>query len=146
MTVGFAYRGLGARDLPRRGLTLRTAPAYVLLVDLEADFVVLDGERVVMEEGLFPVAELARELVFWLRAGEEACGDFAFDSMSYDEVGAVRIVHGDDGWRVGGVYDPGVWSAPVEWDVLVRAVRGFVDGVREDIAAMGVGPGLVPLG
>ncbi|MGW4442601.1 DUF7878 domain-containing protein [Streptomyces sp. NPDC004682] len=146
MAVEFTYRNLGARDLPRRGLTPRSAPAHVLLVDLEADFTVRDGERVVMEEGLFPVAELARELVGWLRGDEAERGDFAFASMSYDEVGAVRIVRGDGGWRVGGVYDPGVWSAPVGSDVLDRALRGFVDGVREDIGAMGVGPGLIPLG
>ncbi|MGW4195578.1 DUF7878 domain-containing protein [Streptomyces sp. NPDC005004] len=146
MAVEFTYRNLGARDLSRRGLTPRSAPAHILLVDLEADFVVRDGGRVVLEEGLFPVAELARELVGWRRGADAKRGDFAFDSMSYDEVGAVRIVRADGGWRVGGVHDPQVWSAPVAWDVLDTAVREFVDGVREDVAAMGVGPGLIPLG
>ncbi|MEW2130500.1 hypothetical protein [Streptomyces sp. NPDC005435] len=146
MAVELIHRNLGAHDLSRRGLTPGTAPAHVLLVDLEADFVVRDGERVVLEEGLFPVAELARELVFWLRAGEDGCGDFVFESMSYDEAGVVRIVRGDGGWRVGGVYDPGVWSDPVGWDLLVEAVRGFVAGVRDDVTALGAGPGLIPLG
>ncbi|MFJ1752796.1 hypothetical protein [Kitasatospora sp. NPDC088134] len=39
----------------------------VLLLDVEADLVIGDGGRVVRAERLFPVAELARELAYWLR-------------------------------------------------------------------------------
>ncbi|MGW2699033.1 hypothetical protein [Streptomyces sp. NPDC001340] len=67
MTVKLAYENLAAQDLERRGLCPETAPTAILLVDIEADLTIRDEDRVVMAEGLFPVAELARGLVGWLR-------------------------------------------------------------------------------
>ena len=144
MSVEFVYRDLGAPDLARRGLRPDTASRAVLLVDLEADLVVRDGDRVVFEEGLFPVAELAYALTAWLHRPDDERGDFAFDSMSYGEVGIIRIAGSAEGWRVGSVCEPDVWSSPVAWDSLLTALRGFVDAVRRDVTALGVPPGLVP--
>jgi hypothetical protein len=145
MPVTFAYRNLGAPDLYRRGLQPETAPVGVLLVDIEADVAVRDGNRVVFAEKQFPVAELACALVSWLRRTDAEGGDFEFDSMSYAELGAVRIAASPEGWRVGSVFDPDTSSAPVARDVLVAEIGRFVTAVRKDVAGLGVGLGRVPL-
>ncbi|AKN69270.1 hypothetical protein QR97_05060 [Streptomyces sp. PBH53] len=44
MAPGVGYANLNTSDLPRRGMTPATAPVHVLLVDLEADLVVRDGD------------------------------------------------------------------------------------------------------
>ncbi|MFF4038676.1 hypothetical protein [Streptomyces sp. NPDC001816] len=76
MAVKFAYENLAAQDLDRRGLRPETAPTALLLVDIEADLTIRDEDRVVMAEGLFPVAELARSLVGWLRRPVRGCRPF----------------------------------------------------------------------
>ena len=147
MTVKFAYENMGAPDLERRGLRPETAPTAVLLVDIEADLTIRDGDRVVMAEGLFPVAELARALVGWLGRSAGERGDFEFDSMSYADVGEVRIsgIPGSsEGWRVGSVSEPDSWTAPVGWEALVAEIERFVTAVREDVVALGAEPGLIP--
>ncbi|MFH8405247.1 hypothetical protein ACH4FX_10785 [Streptomyces sp. NPDC018019] len=143
MPVRFAYQNVGAPDLRRRGLQPETAPVGVLLVDIEADLVIQDGDRVVFAEKLFPVAELARALVSWLYRLDGERDDFAFDSMSYTDPGAVRIVRSAEGWQVGSVFEPDAWTAPVTWDVLVAEVKNFVGAVRRDLAAIGVRPDLI---
>ncbi|MFE6685631.1 hypothetical protein ACFVFQ_04050 [Streptomyces sp. NPDC057743] len=144
MSVRFAYQNVGAPDLYRRGLQPETAPVGVLLVDIEADLVIRDGDRVVFAEKLFPVAELARALVGWLHRSDGERGDFDFDSMSYAELGAVRIMGSAEGWRVGSVFEPGTWTSPVTWDVLAAEIGQFVAAVRGDVLGIGVGPGLIP--
>lgn len=144
MTLTLTYRNLGMPDLYRRGLRPGTAGLEVLLVDIEADMVVKDGNRVVFAEGCFPVAELARELVHWLRRPVGERGDFAFDSLSYPDVGEVRVAASAEGWRVGSVSTPDTWTSPVAWDVLVAEIGRFVAAVREDVTALGVPPGPVP--
>ncbi|MFE6039909.1 hypothetical protein [Streptomyces sp. NPDC056452] len=113
-------------------------------MDIEADLVIRDGSQVVMAEGLFPVAELARDLVGWLGQLDGDRDDFEFDSMSYADVGEVRIVGSVEGWRVGSVSEPGSWTSPVGWDVLVSEIAQFVTTVRKDVVALGVEPGLIP--
>jgi hypothetical protein len=145
MPVTFAYRNLGAPDLYRRGLQPETAPVGDLLVDIEADVAVRDGNRVVFAEKQFPVAELACALASRLRRTDAEGGDFEFDSMSYAELGAVRIAASPEGWRVGSAFDPDTSSAPVARDVLVAEIGRFVTAVRKDVAGLGVGLGRVPL-
>ncbi|MCX5103868.1 MULTISPECIES: hypothetical protein [unclassified Streptomyces] len=142
MTLQLAYESVGAPDLYRRGLRPGTAPLEVLLVDIEADLIIRDGDQVVMAEKLFPVAELARALVGWLDGDRN---DFEFDSMSYAESGEVRIAGSAEGWRVGSVSAPGLWTSPVGWDVLVTEIAQFVKAVRKDVVALGVEPGLIPV-
>ncbi|MFF4558852.1 hypothetical protein [Streptomyces sp. NPDC001422] len=64
--------------------------------------------------------------------------------MSYAEVGAVRIEESAGGWRVGSVFLPDTWAAPVGWDFLVAAIRQFVSSVRQDVADIGIDPALIP--
>ncbi|MFF4574417.1 hypothetical protein [Streptomyces sp. NPDC001410] len=144
MTVKFVYENLAAQDLDRRGLRPETAPTALLLVDIEADLTIRDEGRVVMAEGLFPVAELARSLVGWLRRPAGERGDFEFDSMSYADVGEVRILGSAEGWRVGSVSEPDSWTSPVGWEVLVAEIERFVTAVRKDVVAPGAEPGLIP--
>jgi hypothetical protein len=92
---------------------------------------------------MFPVAELARDLVGWLYQPDGERGDFEFDSMSYAELGAVRITGTLEGWRVGSVFAPDTWTAPVAWDVLVTEVGQFVGALREDVAAIGIEPSFI---
>ncbi len=145
MPVEFVYGKVGAPDLHRRGLRPETAHDGHLLVDIEADLVVRDGDQVVLAEKLFPVAELAHALVGWLHRPDAERGDFVFDSMSCAEPGVVRMVESAEGWRVGSVFAPDAWTSPVSWDALAAQVGRFVAAVREDVAEIGVGPGLIPV-
>ncbi|CAL9280168.1 DUF7878 domain-containing protein [Streptomyces sp. SudanB182_2057] len=139
----FVCRNFGLSDLPQRGLTPQEAPLEVLLLDIEAEFSIWEQGRVVWSEEAFPVTELAYDLALWLQrptAGEE---DFQLDSMQAEE-GLIRIVNSVDGWRVGSVFTPDFWTAPVTWDVLVAAIEQFDRSVREGVAAMGIDPAFIP--
>ncbi|MFD6495177.1 hypothetical protein [Streptomyces sp. NPDC060188] len=68
-----------------------TASLDILVVDIEADLVIRDGDCMVWSEMMFPVAELARALADWVHEPDGERGDFEFESMSCSEVGAVRI-------------------------------------------------------
>src|SRR5688572_7343902 len=83
------------------------------LISIDADLQILDGARCVFEEPSFPVLELARSLSQWL--SEPARSDFAFESMSYEEVGAVTVRASQGGWIFGSVFEPTA-SSPVGWD------------------------------
>lgn len=142
MPVTVTYENLNTSDLPRRGMTPATAPVHVLLVDLEADLVIRDGGRTVCAVEDFPVAELARALVTWLeRDGEgQAREGFRFESMSCEEPGTVRIEETGGGWRVGSVFEPDDWTAPVPWEVLVAELTRFTEAVREGVTDLGAAP------
>ncbi|WP_438865848.1 DUF7878 domain-containing protein [Paractinoplanes atraurantiacus] len=75
-----------------------------LLVNVEADLEVAVAGRVVYAERLFPVLELARELVEWIELGGGS--DFLPHSLSFDAVGAVSIMRRSDGWTVSSVFEP----------------------------------------
>ncbi|MFI9230510.1 DUF7878 domain-containing protein [Streptomyces rimosus] len=142
--VEFVYGNVGAPDLYRRGFRPETAHDGHLLVDIEADLVIRDGDRVVLAEKLFPVAELAHALAGWLQRPGGEHGDFVFDSMSCAEPGAVRMVESAEGWRVGSVFAPDAWTSPVTWDALAAEAGRFVAAVREDVVEIGVRPGRIP--
>lgn len=146
----FSYRNLGAADLARRGYRPETAPRAVLLLDIEADLVVRDGDgRPLFAEDAFPVAELADALVAWLHPGPAPAaptpdpGEFVFHSLSYADPGAVLVRRSPQGWRVGSAFEPGTWSEPLPLPVLAAAVARFADAVRRDIADLGVDPDAV---
>ncbi|MCO5969605.1 DUF7878 domain-containing protein [Actinoallomurus soli] len=140
--VSFSCQDLCAPDLRRRGLTVESAPPAVLLVDIEADLVLIDGDRIVWSEERFPVAELARQLMQWLQTADGS--DFEFDSMSYAETGAVCVVRSDGGWRVGSVFEPPkLWTSPLPWEALAAMVRAFVGEVCMSVLAIGIEPGFI---
>jgi hypothetical protein len=122
---------------------LRFATPADLLVNVEADLAITDGDRVVFAEKAFPIAELARGLTRWVAAGG---GDgFAFDSMSYEDPGSVRVARRPDGWVFGSDFTPEVWSEPLTWDAVVATVEAFAQDVRADLRALGLDPALVGL-
>ncbi|MGW2033521.1 DUF7878 domain-containing protein [Streptomyces sp. NPDC001811] len=139
----FVCRNFGLSDLPRRGLTPQEAPLEVLLLDIEAELSIREQGREVWSEEAFPVAELAYHLALWLQSPAAGLADFALDSAQAEE-GMIRIVHSDEGWRVGSVSTPDFWTAPVAWDVLIAEIKRFDRGVREGIAGMGVDPAFIP--
>ena len=105
------------------------------LVGIDADFRIEDDSGVIFEEPSFPVIELARSLDHWIGTG--ANDDFAFESMSSDEV-LVVICSREDGWVIYSEWTPEVVSRPVAKSVLEEVVRRFVDDVRADLDALGV--------
>lgn len=107
-----------------------------LLVGVDADLRVVDGDQVVYEEPSFPVVELAWSLVRWV--GQPSRGDFVFDSMSFEELGALTIRREGAGWTFGSVFVPDVTSRPVSWNDVRNCVAVFGQKVRDDLAAAGL--------
>jgi RimJ/RimL family protein N-acetyltransferase len=141
--VRFVCRDFGLSDLPRRGLAPHEAPLEVLLLDIEAELSIWEDGRVVWSEEAFPVAELAYHLALWIQRPGAGREDFELDSMQA-EPGLVRIMHSDEGWRIGSILAPEFWTSPVAWDVLVAAIKQFDRSVREGIRALGMDPAFLP--
>ncbi|MFF7153637.1 hypothetical protein [Streptomyces sp. NPDC008139] len=115
------------------------------LVNIEASIKVVDGCDVIYEEPYFPVAELARDLARWVSLGERRAPDFLFASLSFDELGAVRILGSGSGWTVGSMFTPEVKSSPVSWDELAACINEFVTDVRQDVLELGISPDFIGL-
>lgn len=124
------------QNLTAEGLRGETLAHY--LVDIEADFRLLDGQRVVYGEPCFPVIELARALHTW--AESQRVADFVFDSMSFEEPGAVVIVRSAAGWVFGSRLTPEVTSDTVSWQEVQEGVNEFVASVRSDLMGLGIDP------
>ncbi|MCF1599589.1 DUF7878 domain-containing protein [Streptomyces muensis] len=115
----------------------------MLLLDIEAELSIWEQERMVWSQGAFPVAELAYHLALWLQSPATGHEDFELDSMQAED-GLIRIVNTDGGWRVGSIFTPDLWTAPVTWDVLVEAVKQFDRSVRAGVASRGIDPSFIP--
>ncbi|WP_285104276.1 hypothetical protein [Promicromonospora sp. MEB111] len=134
-TAMLHFGTVGAPDLPRRidlllttnGLAALTGAEFLL--DVEADFSVRDGQDVILAEPSFPVAELARALELWAPETDEPRDDFAFDSMVYEVLGAVRIVNTVDGWTIGSHYGR-TTTEPRPWPVVRAEIWAFVEAVK----------------
>jgi hypothetical protein len=127
----------GALDTTELG---PVTPADVL-VRVDADLEVLDDDRLLWSEPGFPVVELARALRAWIE--ERGTSDFAFDSMSFEEVGALTIRSEGEGWVFGSVFQPTTESRPVSFAEVERCTRAFVDRVAADLVSCGLDPALV---
>ncbi|GAA2289057.1 hypothetical protein GCM10010145_69200 [Streptomyces ruber] len=127
------YRNFNADDL--QGTTLAD-----YLVNVEADFEIVDGGEVVYSELAFPVAELARELAHWVTPSEEGAEDFHFVSLSFEDPGAVKFVRGAEGWIVGSALTPDRESSPCSWRQLTAIIEEFVGNVRRDMEEIGIDP------
>ncbi|GIF73370.1 DUF7878 domain-containing protein [Asanoa siamensis] len=116
-----------------------------LLVNLEADLEIADGERVIYAERAFPVVELARELVSWIQSPSyEERNAFEFVSLTFQETGVVRILHTSGGWSVTSAFSPEVLSDPMGWEEVEQIVRRFAGDLRRDLERLGVGAWLIP--
>ncbi|MFF4305443.1 hypothetical protein [Streptomyces sp. NPDC001601] len=131
-----SYSNFTTRDL--RGTSVEQ-----LCTNIEADLLVADGDVLIYNEVLFPVAELASELTNWIRDPESVRPDFALDSMSFAEKGVVSITRTAGGWRIGSVLSPGVVSGVVDESALLQQIRQFAGLVQRDMAAAGIDPHLL---
>jgi hypothetical protein len=127
------YENLSADDL--RGSTLAD---YLIAID--ADFKVLDGAEVVYAEPYFPVVELARALALWAGTDEDDAEDFVFESLTFDEPGAVVVARSAEGWVFGSRLTPGVTSSVLDWEEVRRAVGSFERQIREDVVRLKADP------
>ena len=108
------------------------------LVSVEGDLQILDDGHCVYEEPAFPVVELARSLLQWI--SEPGRGDFEFDSMSFEELGAVAVRRAESGWVFSSIFSPGSASSVVDWAEVERCIRSFVTRVEADLRGLGVDP------
>ncbi|BCW16731.1 hypothetical protein NtRootA4_37100 [Arthrobacter sp. NtRootA4] len=113
------------------------------LVGLDADLNVSEGPALLFREPAFPVVELARSLFLWLNDANR--GDFMFDSMSFEEVGAVSLTRGSSGWVVGSVFRPDMVSNPLDWAEVESSCREFLSQIEFDLLSLGLDPGEVIL-
>ncbi|MFK4641089.1 hypothetical protein ABIA52_003978 [Paenarthrobacter histidinolovorans] len=113
------------------------------LVGLDADLTVSEGPAPLYRELAFPVVELARSLFLWLNDANR--GDFMFDSMSFEEIGAVSLTRGSSGWVVGSVFSPDVLSNPLDWAEVESGCREFLSQIEFDLLSLGLDPGEVIL-
>lgn len=113
-----------------------TQADYVIALD--ARLRLMDGGVTLLEETGFPVVELARSLLAWLEGSAD--GDFEFESMSYEESGAIRIQQKEAGWVVGSVFAPGLTTAPTDRSGVEERCRLFVAMVESDLEELGVDP------
>ncbi|MCO6006447.1 hypothetical protein NE236_15790 [Actinoallomurus purpureus] len=130
------YQDLNERDL--KGRTLAD-----LLVHIEADFQIIDGSEVIYSERSFPVAELARELAFWLSNNGDRKPDFHFSSLSFECPGAVKFIQTSIGWMAESMFVTGVQSSPIPWSELVVCIDEFIAAVRRDVSKLGIDPGFI---
>lgn len=105
------------------------------LIHIETYLVIRDGRRAIYEEPYFPVVELARQLAAWLE--EPSRGDFVFDSLSFEEPGAVIVSQTPGGWTFGSRLTPEVTSPEYPWSVVESCGREFVHRVRSELLARG---------
>ncbi|MET7331414.1 hypothetical protein [Nonomuraea sp. NPDC005650] len=117
----FVFSNVSADDLHSRH-------SAEILAHVEADFSITDGERLIFTEHLFPVAELAVELLNW-RSGPEGV-PFEMQSGGFSDDGAVRIHRRQEGWCVGSVFHPDVWTTALPLTIIDQRIRTFVADVK----------------
>lgn len=122
------YTNIDDSDL--RGDTLAD---YLIAID--ADFEILDGDRIIYSEPMFPVVELARSLSSWIVMGER--GNFAFDSLSSDESGLVTITRGGAGWHFSSMLTPELVSSEVDMSEVEACIQEFIHHVAADLGERG---------
>jgi len=93
--------------------------------------IVVDG-RPLFSEVSFPVVELARELVRWLKDSNKPSKNFEYDSMFFEEKGAVWLRSVPDGWRIGSIYQERPETRAFTLQEIQESVTHFV---RELIVA-----------
>ncbi|MGW0937808.1 DUF7878 domain-containing protein [Streptomyces sp. NPDC002666] len=111
------------------------------LLSIEADLRIVDRDKEIFSESLFPVAELAYWLIGWLNEVDD--NEFVFDSMSADP-GLLGFIKCESGWIVTSRLAPGLSTRPVSRDALEGEVKSFVARVRMDVSHQGVDPRFLP--
>ncbi len=128
MEMELTYAGLSRGEL-------QGATKADYLVALDAVLRVIDEGDIVFEEPGFPVVELARHLTRWL--GDPSGDDFVFESMSYEDAGALMVTQRPEGWTLSSVLG-GSPSQPACWAEMDRCLRTFLLEVNHDLARLEV--------
>ena len=105
------------------------------LIAIDADFRISDGGKDVFTDPYFPVVELARSLVDWIRG--PSSDDFLFSSLSSETTGLITISREGGGWVVFSALTPDVRSSPVPIAEIDGCVREFIHAVRDDLVRRG---------
>ncbi|MCA5892535.1 hypothetical protein LEP48_04100 [Isoptericola sp. NEAU-Y5] len=108
------------------------------LISLDAHLRLVDGGANVLDEPGFPVVELARSLLAWLVDPER--DDFEFDSMSYEERGAISIWKVPARWSIGSVLAPGARTVLADRLDIDECCRRIIARVEADLDALGLDP------
>lgn len=116
---------------------LRDTTLADYLISVEGDLRIVEGDRVIYEEPSFPILELARSLRRWLKA--PVVTDYAFESMSFEEVGVVEVRQSKAGWAFGSVFE-GSASSPISREEAEWCIRAFVEQVATELRRVGVDP------
>jgi hypothetical protein len=119
---------------------LRVVTIADLLINIEADLEIWDGEDVVYSEKYFPVAELARELERWRNSPELPLKDFEFSSLSFADPGAVRFFRDGNGWAVSSTFANDRKSRSISWPDLITELESFARRVAEGTRMLGFDP------
>lgn len=91
-------------DLRAMRATGRRLTVAELLLYVEAELELCDGDTVLFDEPLFEIAELADALARWAADGTEPDDDFSFTPSSWEATGVVRIERADGGWTAGSCF------------------------------------------
>lgn len=117
----------------------------VELVDVVANgegrLVLKHDDAVILDEPLFPIVELGRDLARWL--GTSRRESYRFDSMSFEEPGSIRVSQVDSGWVIcSDLADPdGI--VPETWNSVRLSIEQFVNEVAGKLEEAGWDPTLV---
>ena len=114
--------------------TGRQITAAELLLYVEADLQLRDGDTVLHDEPRLEVAELADALNRWAGDGTEPDHDFAFAPGGYDETDVVWVRRADDGWAAGSCRASGS-TARRPWPAVRELIDAFVADTHERTAA-----------
>lgn len=122
MKLTFTNARLDPRGLPQ---------PYDVLLGVEATVrLTTDDGRLVYEEPLFPVVELALALQDWLDSGIAVGDDFSFDSVESDETGLLWCKADGDGWRIGALGQEFLDATVCSTAQVVAMFSAFVQAVE----------------
>ncbi|GAB3174459.1 hypothetical protein GCM10027059_46750 [Myceligenerans halotolerans] len=120
-----AWFRLGApnlTDLRTFHATGRRITRAELLLYVEADLQMRDGDVVLFDEPRIEVAALACELTAWAGDGSEPRRGFEHSPDAYEESGIVRIARNEQGWVAGSCFTIAT-TTPGDWET----VKSFID-------------------
>ncbi len=129
------------RALDLRLPTLERVELVDVIANAEGRLVLAQNDFVIFEEHLFPVVELARDLLRWLR--KDFREDYSFDSMSFEDKGAFRVWEVAGEWIVSSDFADGTQPTPEPWDSIQRALEFFVAEVGMRLEESGWDPDAV---
>lgn len=138
-----AWFRLGApnlTDLRTFHTTGRRITRAELLLYVEADLQLRDGDVVLFDEPRIEVAVLAHELAAWAGDGSEPGHGFVHSPDGYEASGIVRITRTGQGWVAGSCFIAAT-TTPRDWETVKSFIDTFMTEVRVFTARSLIGAG-----